>query len=242
MSAAARNTAQQQEALVLDAAIACIAESSLLDFTMAAIAKRAGLSVGSVYKHVQSKEDVLVAIAQRMMTQQHLVSAEVLSLPLTTPERLVGTFLIAPVKLYVFPFGVHLDMLIGNEAVLERASTRWLEQLKRLDQLLDEVFHTALIESWERGELLVEREERDRTLEELSVGLWSMCVGFIQVAHQRHARNRSSVESALPFPLALDHELVKGAHRLINSYPWKTPLDNAGVEKVCALLQERGYR
>jgi AcrR family transcriptional regulator len=48
---------QQQEEKILTAAAQCIAETSLMDFTMSSIAKRAGLSMGSIYKHIQTKED-----------------------------------------------------------------------------------------------------------------------------------------------------------------------------------------
>ena len=65
MSPAPRYSPEEEQELVLDAAVGCIEESSLLGFTIGAIAKRAGLSVGSLYKHVQSKEDLLVALATR---------------------------------------------------------------------------------------------------------------------------------------------------------------------------------
>ena len=98
MMPAPKCTPKELERLVLDAATDAIEESSLLDFTMSDIAKRAGLSVGSIYKHVQSKEDVLVAIGTRMMANQHRVFGEVLALPLKTPERLIAVSLLPPSK------------------------------------------------------------------------------------------------------------------------------------------------
>ena len=56
MAPAPKYSLQQQEDMILSAAEKSIENSSLLDFTMSAIAKGAGLSMGSVYKHVQSKE------------------------------------------------------------------------------------------------------------------------------------------------------------------------------------------
>lgn len=242
MSPAPQHSPQQIETLVLDAAAKCIAETSLLDFTMAAIAKEASMSMGSIYKHVQSKEDVLVALATRMVKQHHEAFTELLAFPLTMPERLMCTILLSPEKLHTFPFGVHLEMLTGNEAVLQRASPRWVETLARFDQAIEAVFNDALTDSWVSGELRVDENDRDQAIEMLLVSLWSMSVGFIQVAYQRHTWHLTSSEHDLPFPLAADHPLVDGAQRLINSVAWDTPLDDAGIHKACAVLEEKGYR
>ena len=242
MRTAKKQTAQEQEAVVFEAAAKCIEETSLLDFTMAAIGKEASLSIGSIYKHVQSKEDVLVALAVQMMSHQQRMFSEVMALPLTTPERLVSCVLVSPQKLYLYSFGVHLEMLTGNLAVLGRASTRWLDALRRVDQSIGAVFQEALAESWKSGELMVGAEDRDRILEVISIGLWSMSVGFLQIAYQRQARQQTESGSRLPFPLPIDHGVVESTQCLLDAHPWRTPLDDRGIEKACGLLEERGYR
>lgn len=239
MSPAPKHSPQELETLILDAAAECIENASLLDFTMAAIAKEAGVSMGSIYKHVQSKEDVLVALATRMASDQRHAFAEMMAFPLSMPERLMCTVLLSPNKLHSYSFGVHLEMMTGNEAVLQRASPRWCEALARINQSVEQVFFEALRDSCDAGELIGNAEDRDRTIETLSISLWSMCVGFIQAAYQRQAWNRTG---ALPFPLPSSHEIVDGAERLINSFKWRAPLTAEGREKACAILEERGYR
>ena len=242
MCPARKHSSQQQETLILEAAINCIEESSLLDFTMAAISKEAGLSMGSVYKHVQSKEDVLVALATRMNAHQLQVFEALMNLPLTTPERLISFTLVSPERVHLYSFGVHLEMLIGNEAVLRRASTRWLETLIRIDQSIEAVFKDALNQAWISGELMVADKDSVRIMEMLGVGLWSMSVGFKQVAYQQQTRHLVDMGAELPFPVPTDHAIVESTRRLINTFPWKTPLDDKGIAKACALLEERGYR
>ena len=71
---------------------------------------------------------------------------------------------------------------------------------------------------------LVEPEARQAAIDALCVGLWSMSVGFIQVAHQRHAREpeRPPGEAALSAPdgsrpdqkpSALSSTLTRGSTR-----------------------------
>ena len=240
MAPAARYSAEEEESRVLDASAKCIRESSLLDFKMSAIAKEAGISVGSVYKHVRSKEDVLVALATRMITFSHNVIAEVLSTPLTAPQRLLSPVLLDPRKIYQEPFGMHLEMLISNEALLQRASPRWIDKLNVLDRQMEQLFFESLV----GDELDAEGQRREELVEELMVGLWSMHVGFIQVALHRSAigTHEGTHPLPLPFPLPTNHSLVNNAFMLINAYPWQKPLTKEGIDIAATELTKLGYR
>ena len=238
MAPAARYSLEEEETRVLDASAKCIRESSLLDFKMSAIAKEAGISVGSVYKHVRSKEGVLVALAIRDAEFSQTLIAKVLSSPLTGPERLLCPVLLDPNKIYQEPFGMHLEMLISNEALLNRASPQWVEKLNIVDRKMEQLF----VESLVGDEIDAEGEGREKLVEELMVGLWSMHVGFIQVALHRSAIRPDESSHSLPFPLPTDHSLVNNAFMLLNGYPWKTPLTREGIEKTSNELIALGLR
>jgi len=237
-----KQTADEQESLILDSAALCIEESSILDFTMSAVGKKAELSIGSIYKHVQSKEDVLVALAERVFSYQLCVFKDVMALPLTTPERLIAVMLLSQDKLCHYPFGVQLKMLASNEAVLQRASSRWIEKLWRVNDKATRVFENAMVDACESGELTVSKTNRDAVISTLSIGLWSMHVGFVEVAYQQIAFEKHKVGGASPFPVAIDHAFVMSAKQQINSFSWKTPLDDVGIERASELIIERGYR
>jgi AcrR family transcriptional regulator len=238
MAPAARYSLEEEEIRILDASAKCIRESSLLDFKMSAIAKEAGISVGSVYKHVRSKEDVLVALAIKTATFTHSVIAKVLTSPLTAPQRLLCPMLLDPKKFYEEPFGMHLEMLISNEALLKRASQQWIEKLNKADRRMEQLFFESLV----GDELDVEKEKRETLIEELMVGLWSMHMGFIQVALHRSAIRADESSNSLPFPLPTNHSLVSNAFMLINGYPWKKPLTPDGIETASNVLIELGFR
>lgn len=242
MPPAPRFSPQEQEQIVLTAAARCIEESSLLDFTMSAISKAAGLSMGSIYKHIQTKEDVLVALATQTYKYQKEVFARVLSLPLTMPERAVGVALLPPDKIHKYPFGQYLEMLMGNEAVLKRASSGWLQQMTQVDQETEALFQNAMLQACHDGELAVTEDQYEACAEELMVGLWSMNVGFFQVAFQRHARRPDDTSQSLPFPASPDSTFIRNYVRLINSYPWRTPLTMESVIEVEKQLVEMGLR
>ncbi|MFT7430375.1 MAG: AcrR family transcriptional regulator, partial [Colwellia sp.] len=88
MAPAPKFSLEEQEKLILFAAVTAIEKSNVLDFSMSSIAKSAGLSMGSVYKFVQCKEDLLIVLATKMYQEKYRVVSQVLALPLTTPERI----------------------------------------------------------------------------------------------------------------------------------------------------------
>jgi AcrR family transcriptional regulator len=238
MAPAARYSLEEEETRILNASAKCIRESSLLDFKMSAIAKEAGISVGSVYKHVRSKEDVLVALAIKAAEFTQSIINKVLNAPMTAPQRLLSPLLLDPKKIYEEPFGMHLEMLISNEALLKKASPQWVEKLYVADRQMQQIFFEALV----GDELDAEGEHRETLVEELMVGLWSMHVGFIQVALHRSAIRPDESPNSLPFPLPVDHSLVNNAFMLINGYPWKKPLTTDGIETASKMLMELGFR
>ncbi len=242
MAPAPRFSPEEQEARILDAAQQCIEETSLLDFTMAAVAKTTGISMGSVYKHVQSKEDVLVALATKMYQEIYPIWQTVLQMPLSFPEHLMALFMVTPQKLHHYSFGVHLEKLILNEVVLQRASAHWVRQLVEAELRLDETFKSEVRHAIEQEELLVTTEKIGALQEEMCVGLWSLHVGFLQVDYQIQARQKIGMEAPTAFPLDPQHPFVQAAKRLINAFPWQQPLEQARIPDICALLDAEDLR
>ncbi|MGO1117564.1 TetR/AcrR family transcriptional regulator [Rhodovibrionaceae bacterium A322] len=231
-----------QEDLILNCAATSIEESSLLDFTMASIGKKANLSMGSLYKHVQSKEDVLVALSTRLAEHQKAVSEAVMGAPLTMPERLMAAMLLPPEKLYNYSFGVHLQMLTSNEALLRRSSPGWLSKLMVIEEAIDEVFSGTIDRALDSKELRTGSETRETTHKMLSDGLWSLYVGFVQVAYQRQTAELLNIEKPLPFPLQTNDPIIKTTKILINGFDWETPLSDEGIERAASQLEQMNLR
>jgi hypothetical protein len=104
---------------------------------------------------------------------------------------------------------------------------------------IEKLFTDFLNTAWQEGELRDDEYSKDEVLGQLNLSSWSLCVGFVQVALQ--LRNRDT-ENAGPFPLAADHPIVQSGKRMINSYQWQQALQNDDFERVCAYLDQAGYR
>ena len=176
MAPAPRFSAEEQEKLIICAAIKAIEESSLLDFSMSAIAKLAGLSMGSVYKFVQCKEDVLIALATRMYQERQQVFKKVLSLELTSPERIIAASLLDFSKVQMYNFDSQLESIVNTDAMMKRCSSRWLTQMIACGERCQTMFQSFLQVAAMSGELT----SGERDIEEINLGTWSLSVGYFQ--------------------------------------------------------------
>ncbi|MGH1372001.1 MAG: TetR/AcrR family transcriptional regulator [Cellvibrionaceae bacterium] len=240
MSPAPKSCPIEQEEKILCAAANCILEASLMDFTMSAIAKRAEMSMGSVYKHIHSKEDVLLALAVK--TQQNLKRcfAQIYAQPITGPEHLIGLSLIDFNSVDPYPFSRHLEMLISNHVILERASPIWRQRLEESAESLTQVCRSG-INSAIAGEELIADESQEDTAHQLMLAIWSLNVGSIQVGLQTMDFDQTEA-SQLPYPKTIDDPHILNMMRLINSFHWRQPLTREGIERAASVLVELGYR
>ena len=241
MAPAPKFTPQQQQEMILDAAAQCINDTSVTDFTMAKIAKTAGLSMGSVYKFVQSKEDILLALSHRCFSHVSSVFRQVLSLPLTTPERILAISLISPKPLQHYAFDYELQSYATNEAVMRRASSQWTNKMIEANSLCEAAFKQSLIEGIEAGELL-DVPDKDIIIEEIIVGCWAMCVGYDQVIRVQQSRQIIDGTDSILDALPLDAPVIRSTTRLLNSYPWKTPISEQSLAAIHDQLTSLGLR
>lgn len=229
---------QEQENLILQAAATCIEASSLLDFTMAAISHEAGLSMGSIYKHIQSKEDVLVALGYRSHLHFEKLARAVLALPLPIAARIVAVQLVDRKHTSPYGFGPQLITLLGNEAILRRASPNWLEKFLARDAAIEDLFRKQLLNAAQSGDLTVDKGNRDALVHEITTAVWSLCVGHTQVTNARIARSLGDATSRLE-PESI---VVRALQRLMNTYTWRAPLTDALIEQTCRMLAQHGLR
>lgn len=64
--------------IILDAAISLISQSGYYAISIQDIAKKAGISVGSIYSYYKSKQEILSAIYENISNQQFMVTNQIL--------------------------------------------------------------------------------------------------------------------------------------------------------------------
>lgn len=241
MAPAPKYSMQEQEDMILDAAAKCIEKTSLIDFTMSAVSKEAEMSMGSIYKHVQCKEDIIFALAIKVYRQHSAIFKEILELPLTTPERIMGITLLNPLKIQLYPFDAHLDAFVANELVVTKTSPMWTERMISAHQNCEQIFYQCMKQAAHSQELTCVGDI-DEMIEEINLGGWSLTIGYQNVERIKQIRQVALGTAQLHEPVSIDSSIVRIFTRFINSYQWQEPLNQAGIEKTVQLLITRGLR
>lgn len=240
MAPAAKYSLQEQENMILNAAEKCIEESSLLDFSMARLAKTAGLSMGSVYKHVQSKEDVWIALASNMYRHQLELFRKVLEMPFTTPEKIAAISLLDHNKIQLFDFDAQLDNLVSNPALLQRGSCYWLERMFKYSKLITGIFNQCFMDAVQSGEF----QSGEDYVEEINIATWSLIAGYFRQVQEHlswDSEDKTVLNNIKP-SVSVDSVHIRSLQRLLNAYEWVTPLSKEGLIKVCTQLEAVDYR
>lgn len=235
MAPAPKYSPQEQEEIILNAAAECISQTSLLDFTMSSVSKAAKLSMGSIYKHVQCKEDIIFALAARVFTYQSSIFQNILEMELSTPEKIAAIALLNPTKIQVYPFDSHLESFAANDLVISRASSLWTERMIKAHEACEKVFNKCMHQAAYSGELKL-NGNIEEMIEEINLGSWALLMGYQYVDRIVQIRHISEGTDSLKEPLATNAPAVKSLQRLLNSYDWQKPLDSAGLDKAADLL------
>jgi AcrR family transcriptional regulator len=186
---------------ILAAAIAQLAEGGYATATVAAVARRAGVATGSVYRHFPSKGELLAEVFRR--AAQREVDAVAAVPGATAGERIAAAVevfvrraLAAPDRAYallaepVDP-AVEAERLVFRRAYADVFATRLRDGVAagELEPLDVELVAAALVGAL--GEALVgPLRARDRAPEALVVALQSFCLSAIRPRshHVRDAR------------------------------------------------------
>lgn len=236
-------TIAEQEQLILQAAAECIEESSLTDFKMSAIAKSAGLSMGSVYKHIQSKEDVLVALAVKVEEGAYSIISEILALPYSLPAKMVAINLVSPDVMYSHSFGSQLIHLLNNEDILAKASEKWLVKFFKSSDKFGDKFYSEVDKAIATGELQCSEDEKEELTEDLLMSHWAINIGFPEaIYHKYSAAKLVGEEAEMPYPLALNHSIIRCTTRLMNTFPWRKKVDMQELELLDQIITSRGLK
>lgn len=238
MTATAASVYEDREATILQAAAKCIEATSLLDFTMSAISTEAGLSMGTIYKHIQSKEDVLLALGRNSQLHFQGLARKVMAMPLPIAARLVAVQMIDDEHASPYSFGSELTTLLANEAILRRASPGWLDKYIAADIAVDDFFSEQIEKACEDGELSLDNTLKSTQVDELSRATWALCIGHLQVVRQRSVR----ALAARPTRLERDSTIVRTLQRLLNTYPLSTSLTDELIAETCKMLADAGLR
>jgi AcrR family transcriptional regulator len=118
---------------VLEAAELVLARDGFDDFTMAAVAEEAGVSIGAIYRRFDGKEQLLAAIKNRLLTGLEEELAERLSAAEPSLAGVVDTFVRSYAQIMAIGSRILPDLLRGQGASAERGGQSLVEARRLFD-------------------------------------------------------------------------------------------------------------
>ncbi len=115
---------KSREQRILAAALSTARSKGALDFRMADVAREAECSVGTLYGHFLSKEDMMAALVLAALEQRQAGMAEIADLALTPLEQFVVVLMAERTRWTQDEVLAQLEMLVGYTELWRRAADK----------------------------------------------------------------------------------------------------------------------
>lgn len=168
----------QREAEIITSAMELLEEKSFLDLRMSEVAQAAECSMGAVYSHFSSKEDLLLACAHSVTQDKLFLLRKVLESPLTPLDKIIMVSLLIWLTDCAKPQHYQLRQLAMNPSVWQRASSQRSQVMNNLGEeiqsLTTDVSQQVLAEA--SGS-----EASQELAAQFEMGLCGLTVGLYQI-------------------------------------------------------------
>ncbi|OOG23612.1 TetR family transcriptional regulator [Thioalkalivibrio denitrificans] len=223
-----------REALFLEAAEAMVSEEGFLHLQMARLAEACDYATGTLYQHFSSKEDLLLALANRRMEAFVDIFRKVGAWQGGTPRERMFAIAVGDLDFSRHhPEHAKLTQYVHAEAVWENTSPERREQAMCCTGPVGEVVAGIVQEAIDRGDL----DAQGLSPLELACGPWSVCEGMRALSHVQGLFESLNIRS----PERLFFRQVQVHLNGLNWAPLADPADHAATDALVARVRREVF-
>ncbi|USE35372.1 TetR/AcrR family transcriptional regulator [Endozoicomonas sp. SCSIO W0465] len=214
----------QRETTIIQSTLTILKEKGFMDLKMSEVAKQAQLSMGTVYSHFSSKEDLLLGCAIHISRMIASIFHTVLSSPAPAMERLLTLNMAIWLCDARQPHHYYLRQLAMTPDIWQRASTGRA-------RALDDIYHeksqkvAALIIELMADNPAITDERREDTLSDILMGIWSLGEGLFQISMSGFGLKQPSLQKDNGFSL-----LTSNLAKYLQGWGWQAPFSQPVIE------------
>lgn len=185
-----REKRDSREKEIVETTIALFSERGFLGVRMSDIAREAGYSMGTIYSHFESKEDLLIACAYMLNLDQNKLFDELASRDIPAIEKIVSLAHCSWMISMQHPDLIEIDNLSLMPSVWRRATTHRAELLTRLHVELADTFLNIVLAAIEHdidGHGALDEGSKKQLATYFTHGMWGLCVGLSSTAQSGYA-------------------------------------------------------
>ncbi|KAA3647041.1 MAG: TetR/AcrR family transcriptional regulator [Chloroflexi bacterium] len=212
----------ERENLILETARGLIRENGFLSLKMSQLAEAVEYSVGTLYTHFETKEDLLVSLAVQSISQRANLFEKAQEAKRKSRDRIYGILIARLMLAETGPEIFDIERLAASPSVWKRATQERYQKMVAMEQRCSEIVLSIIVDAISEGDLaLGSVRETD-----IVFGLWSLTIGFHRLMLSFDDLSRVGV-------LDINEAVKINYCILLDSYGWQ-PLkdwDHNTVEK-----------
>ncbi|NOZ70841.1 MAG: TetR/AcrR family transcriptional regulator [Chloroflexi bacterium] len=204
----------ERENLILSTARRLIHDKGFLSLTMSELAEKVEYSVGTLYRHFGTKEDLLIALAVQSISQRALLFEQVRKAKRPSRDRAYGILIVRLMLAESKPETFDIERLASSPSIWKRATKERYQTMVAMEQRCSHVVLDIIRDALADGDL-----PKGQVIEgDIIFGLWSITVGFHRLVQSFDDIHQVGLANAI--------EAVKKNYRLLlDGYGWR-PVEN----------------
>jgi AcrR family transcriptional regulator len=203
-----------RERLFLHKAQDLVARDGLLNLQMCRVAESCEYSVGTLYQHFASKEDLLVALLTERVGERAELFRCAAAWEASPRDRMFAIAAADRIFVQRHPEHFRVAQFATTEVVWGAASEGRRQAYLRAQRPLGEIVFSIVQEAIESGDLALVED----TAEEAAISLWTLVTGTHHLVHAHGVLESYSVHD--PYRL-----MGRSVHRLLNGWGWRPLFD-----------------
>lgn len=216
---------RERETLILKTARAMIREQGFLDLKMSRLAQAVAYSVGTLYTHFKTKEDLLVALAVQSIGWRATLFERVKKARHGSRDRIYGILIARLVLAEADPAIFDVEQLASSPSIWSRAAPENYRAMVAGEQHCSDIVLSIIRDGLANGDLNVGQVQET----DIVFGLWGITVGFHRLTESFADIHQVGLDDA-------SAAVRTNYHLLLDSYGWK-PLQGWNPDAV-----ERHFR
>jgi len=175
----------EREGFIIRQAISLFVKKGFLGVRMMEIAKASELSMGTIYSHFATKEDLLLACATRMIREEKEIHQAIIASNASAMRRIVTCFTVNWLIARQHPGFVEIENLSLMPSVWTRAHPQRIQELNALHGDFFDMINSVILEMLNgdlHGYTGIDDVARQELARLLNHGMWGLCVGLNSTA------------------------------------------------------------
>lgn len=208
----------EREQFIIDQAIALFVEKGFLGVRMAEVAKSSVLSMGTIYSHFASKEDLLLGCAMRLIREKKATYQTIIDSDASAMRRIVTIFTVNWLIARNHPGLVEIENLSLMPSVWTRAHPQRIQELNILHEEFFNMINTVvlkMLDSDMNSDALIDDVSRQELAALINHGMWGLCVGLNSTAQSGLVRTGNHHHEACSYK----HFTINVIH-FLKGYGW----------------------